>query len=135
MTYTRETFQHVKYPNVFSLGDCSNLPVSKTLAAVGSQSGVLRKNLRSALKGAPLESKYAGYASCPLITGSNKCILAEFDYSGMPRETFPVDQGNERRSMYAMKATVMPQIYWKMVLDGVWDGPETYRKIMHLGAV
>jgi len=131
----KETLQHVKYPNIFSLGDCSNLPVSKTLAAVGSQSGVLRKNLRSAVKGKPLESKYVGYASCPLITSSSKCILAEFDYSGTPRETFPVDQGKERRSMYTMKASVMPQIYWKMVLDGVWDGPETYRKIMHLGTV
>lgn len=131
----KETLQHVTYPNVFSLGDCSNLPVSKTLAAVGSQSGVLRKNLMSALKGETLKGQYLGYASCPLITGSDKCILAEFDYSGLPRETFPVDQGVERRSMYYMKASVMPHIYWNMVLKGVWDGPETYRKILHVGRV
>jgi len=131
----KETLQHVNYPNVFSLGDCSNLPVSKTLAAVGSQSGVLRRNLMSVVKGEGLEAKYVGYASCPLITAADKCILAEFDYTGTPRETFPVDQGVERRSMYHMKADVMPHIYWKMVLEGRWDGPETYRKVMHMGRV
>lgn len=31
----KETLQHVKFSNIFSLGDCSNLPTSKTGAAVG----------------------------------------------------------------------------------------------------
>ena len=31
----KETLQHVKYPNVFALGDCSSVPTSKTAAAVG----------------------------------------------------------------------------------------------------
>ena len=31
----KETTQHVKYPNVFALGDCSNIPTSKTAAAIG----------------------------------------------------------------------------------------------------
>ena len=30
-----KTLQHVRYNNVFSLGDCSNVPTSKTAAAVG----------------------------------------------------------------------------------------------------
>ncbi|MED6290633.1 hypothetical protein CHARACLAT_015150, partial [Characodon lateralis] len=31
----KETLQHNKYPNVFGIGDCSNLPTAKTGAAVG----------------------------------------------------------------------------------------------------
>lgn len=31
----KETLQHKKYPNVFAIGDCTNLPTSKTAAAVG----------------------------------------------------------------------------------------------------
>lgn len=31
----KETLQHTKYPNVFGIGDCTNLPTSKTGAAVG----------------------------------------------------------------------------------------------------
>ncbi|XP_057315080.1 sulfide:quinone oxidoreductase, mitochondrial-like [Hydractinia symbiolongicarpus] len=130
-----ETLQHVKYSNIFSIGDSSNLPVSKTAAAVASQSGVLRKNMMSALSGKELTAKYNGYTSCPLVTRSNKCILAEFDYSGLPRETFPIDQGREHTSMYYMKANAMPEIYWNFLLKGRWPGPEIIRKIMHLGMV
>jgi len=32
----RETCQHTRYMNVFSLGDCSNLPTSKTAAAIST---------------------------------------------------------------------------------------------------
>ena len=31
----KNTCQHVKFPNIFSIGDCSNIPTSKTAAAVG----------------------------------------------------------------------------------------------------
>lgn len=31
----RDTLQHKRYPNVFGIGDCTNLPTSKTAAAVG----------------------------------------------------------------------------------------------------
>ncbi len=30
------TLRHVKFPNIFSLGDCSTLPTSKTAAAAGA---------------------------------------------------------------------------------------------------
>ena len=31
----KETLQHVKYKNIFGIGDCTNAPTSKTAAAVG----------------------------------------------------------------------------------------------------
>jgi len=31
----KHTLQHVKFENVFGLGDCTNLPTSKTAAAAG----------------------------------------------------------------------------------------------------
>ena len=41
--------------------------------------------------------QYDGYTSCPLVTGYDKCILAEFDFNGVPLETFPIDQGKVRK--------------------------------------
>jgi len=32
----RLTLQHVRFPNIFGIGDCSNLPTSKTAAAIGT---------------------------------------------------------------------------------------------------
>lgn len=35
LNVNKETLQHMKYPNVFGIGDCTNLPTAKTAAAVG----------------------------------------------------------------------------------------------------
>ncbi|KAK7814708.1 hypothetical protein U0070_018032 [Myodes glareolus] len=129
----KETLQHKKYPNVFGIGDCTNLPTSKTAAAVAAQSGILDRTISLILKNQKPTKKYDGYTSCPLVTGYNRVILAEFDYRGEPLETFPFDQGKERLSMYLMKADLMPFLYWNMMLRGYWGGPAFLRKLFHLG--
>ena len=58
------TLQHVRYANVFSLGDASSLPTSKTGAAVRKQAPVVVKNLLAIMENKPLTAKYNGYTSC-----------------------------------------------------------------------
>jgi sulfide:quinone oxidoreductase len=61
----QKSTQHVKYPNVFSVGDASSLPNSKTAAAITSQVPVLVDNLLAAQRGQKeLKGAYSGYASC-----------------------------------------------------------------------
>lgn len=112
------TTQHNTYKNVFSLGDCSSLPTSRTGAAIRKEAPVTAKNLLSAIDGKPLKAKYDGYASCPLVTGYGSLILAEFDYTGQPTESFPFDQAQERFSMYMLKVYGLPQMYWNGMLRG-----------------
>ena len=112
------TTQHTKFPNIFSLGDCSNLPTSKTGAAIRKQAPTTVENLRAFLADKPLTAKYDGYTSCPLVTGYGSLILAEFDYDKNPAETFPFDQSEERYSMYALKAYGLPRMYWHGMLRG-----------------
>ncbi len=112
------TLQHVRYANVFSLGDASSLPTSKTGAAVRAQAPVAVANLLAQLDGRPLEARYDGYTACPLVTGYGKLVLAEFDYEGTPRETFPFDQSKERWSMYQLKRHGLPRLYWQGMLRG-----------------
>ncbi len=112
--------QHVRYDNVFSLGDCSGLPNSKTAAAVRKQAPVVAANVASFMAGAPLTARYNGYASCPLVTGYGRLILAEFTYGGVPDETLPVEQDQERWSTWATKAYVLPRLYWHGMLKGRW---------------
>lgn len=112
------TTQHVRYPNVFALGDCSNLPTSKTGAAIRKQAPTTSANLMSAMQGKPLTKIYNGYTSCPLVTGYGSLILAEFDYDNVPMESFPFNQAEERYSMYALKAYGLPRIYWHGMLKG-----------------
>ncbi|XP_076030024.1 sulfide quinone oxidoreductase [Oratosquilla oratoria] len=133
LNVNKETLQHTQYPNVFGIGDCTNVPTAKTAAAVAAQTGILRKNLSLTMNGSSPTALYDGYTSCPLVTGYSKCILAEFDMNGNPLETFPFDQGKERRTMFHMKKDVMPALYWQLMLRGFWEGPKIPRKIMHLG--
>lgn len=112
------TMQHTRYANVFSSGDSSSLPTSKTGAAIRKQAPVLAKNLMMVMQGNPPSATYDGYTSCPLITGYGSLVLAEFDYDKKPKETFPFDQSQERYSMYALKAYGLPQLYWHGMLRG-----------------
>lgn len=114
----KHTTQHIRYPDVFSLGDCSSLPTSRTGAAIRKQAPVLVANLLSHRAGKPLTAQYDGYASCPLVTGYGSLILAEFDYDGKPTESFPFDQSQERYSMWLMKTQGLPLLYWHGMLRG-----------------
>ena len=112
------TLRHTRYPDVFSLGDNSSLPTSRTGAAIRKQAPVLVANLLAVRAGKEPSAKYDGYASCPLVTGYGKLILAEFDYDGNPAESFPFDQTKERFSMYMLKLHGLPEIYWNGMLRG-----------------
>lgn len=114
-----KTLQSKKYSNVFGVGDCANLPTSKTGAAIRKQAPVAAGNLLSFMKNQPLKLAYDGYTSCPLITGYNKLVLAEFLYENKPAETFPFDQSKERYSMYILKKNILPVMYWKGMLKGI----------------
>jgi sulfide:quinone oxidoreductase len=114
----KHTLQHTEYENVFSLGDCSSLPCSKTGAAIRKQAPVLVENLLALRGGRTLPGSYDGYASCPLVTGKGTVVMAEFGYDGKIMETFPFSQAKERFSMYALKAYALPDLYWHGMLKG-----------------
>jgi sulfide:quinone oxidoreductase len=114
----KHTLQHTKYPNIFGAGDAASLPASRTGAAIRKQAPVLVDNLIAAMQGKLLTTKYHGYSSCPIITGYDKLVLAEFDYDNQPVETFPFDQSKERWSMYQMKKFLLPYLYWNQILPG-----------------
>ena len=118
------TTQHMRFENVFSIGDASSLPTSKTIAAITAESPVLAENLASLMvTGKVGEAKYDGYTSCPvrllklsrwkyhlilveqLLTGENKLLLAEFKYGLEPKESFKdfFDQGKPQRAFYPLK--------------------------------
>jgi sulfide:quinone oxidoreductase len=109
---------HNRFANVFSLGDASSLPTSKTGAAIRKQAPVTVDNVIARLEGRPLEARYDGYTSCPLVTGYNSMVLAEFDYDKVPQESFPFDQSKERFSMMMLKKYGLPALYWHGMLRG-----------------
>lgn len=129
----KTTTKHNKYSNVFSIGDASSLPNSKTAAAISSQAPVLVDNLLSTIRGEQLKAGYTGYASCPLLTGHNELMLCEFKYGGVPDETFAKvpgigSQDVPRRVFYHLKKDFFPSVYWNSFVKGTWFGPKAWFK-------
>jgi sulfide:quinone oxidoreductase len=114
------TLQHVRFPNVFALGDCSGAPNAKTGAAVRKQSPVVVTNLHDVAAGREPSARYDGYSSCPIVTSRNTVVLAEFDYSGEPHPTIPfIDTARERHDMWLLKRYGLPFLYWNFMLRGL----------------
>ena len=122
------TTQHKKYPNVWSAGDASSLPTSKTAAAITSEAPVLVHNLLRSMEGKGSEATYDGYTSCPLLTEYGKVLLAEFKYGGQPKETFGdwfgIDQAVPSRAFYYLKKDFFPWVYYNNLVKGTWGGPK-----------
>lgn len=115
----KDTLQHNRYPNVFALGDASSLPTSKTAAAIRRQAPVLVENLLALMTSQSVQNRYNGYTCCPLITGYNKLVMAEFDgYTFTPMSSFPFNPAKERWSMWVMKKDILPWVYWNRMLKG-----------------
>lgn len=112
------TCQHLQYKNVFSLGDASSLPTSKTAAAIRKEAPTVVANIGALMAQQQPQEKYNGYACCPLITGYGKVIMAEFDYDKQPMPSFPLDPSKERASMWLVKKYVLPWLYWNRMLKG-----------------
>lgn len=114
----KHTMQHTRYPNIFSLGDCTNAPCSKTGAAIRKQAPVVVANVLAVLESKEPTASYNGYSACPIPTQYGKLMLAEFDYSNTPTMTFPFDQAKPRWSMWILKTKVLPWLYWNKILTG-----------------
>ena len=114
----KNTMQHLRFANVFALGDCINAPAKKTGAAIRKQAPVVVTNILSLLAQQQVAAEYDGYSACPIPTEYGKLMLAEFNYSNTPKMTFPFDQVKPRWSMWILKTKVLPWLYWNKILKG-----------------
>jgi len=114
----QHTLQHVRYPEVFSLGDVASTPNAKTVAAIRKQALVLAENLLALRAGQPFPERYDGYGSCPLTVEKGKIILAEFGYGGKLVPTFRWDSTVPRRSAWWLKKYLLPVVYWRLMIKG-----------------
>lgn len=113
------TLGHVRYPNVFSLGDAGSSPNSKTGAAVRKQAPTVVENLLATMKDKAPTASYDGYSSCPVTTARNRMLLTEFDYTMTPHPTLPIiDTQKERYDMWLFKRYGLPFMYWNLMLKG-----------------
>lgn len=121
MDVDQQTLRHKKFSNIYGLGDVTNTPNAKTVAAARKQGPVVAHNLLSDMGLARGSAMYDGYGACPLTVERGKIVLAEFCYGGKLAPTFPpslLKGTRPTRTAWWLKAHVLPSVYWKGMLKG-----------------
>ena len=113
----KSSLRHVRYPNVFAVGDVAGVPKGKTAASVKWQVPVAVEHLVAELAGEPCEAVYNGYTSCPLITKVGRAMLIEFDYENNLTPSFPgvIAPLEELWISWVMKETALKPTYVAML--------------------
>lgn len=114
----KETLQHVKYKNIFALGDIAAVPMGKTGGTVRKQYKVLVDNLVAVMEGKEPTALFGGYTVCPLITDIGKVMLAEFDWTAKPTPSFPLDPTQERYIWWLLKVYLLKPMTQYGMLSG-----------------
>ena len=78
------TLQSKAAPNVFTIGDATDLPASKAGSVAHFEGDVLVENVRRYLTGEALDPRYDGHTNCFIETGFGKALLVDFNYDTEP---------------------------------------------------
>jgi sulfide:quinone oxidoreductase len=118
----KRTLQTPVKPNVFALGDATDLPTSKAGSVTHFEAEVLAENIVRYLAGEELEAGYDGHANCFIETGFQKALLIDFNYEIEPLPGhFPTAFGlpllRESRLNHLGKL-LFQWVYWHALLPG-----------------
>ena len=118
----KRTLQTTASPNVFALGDATDLPTSKAGSVTHFEAEVLTENIARHLAGEELLLGYDGHANCFVETGFHKALLIDFNYDTEPLPGhFPTALGlpllQESRLNHLGKL-FFQWIYWHALLPG-----------------
>jgi sulfide:quinone oxidoreductase len=80
----KHTLQTPAKPNVFALGDATELPTSKAGSVTHFEAAVLTENIARYFAGQELDAGYDGHANCFIETGFHKALLIDFNYETEP---------------------------------------------------
>jgi sulfide:quinone oxidoreductase len=118
----KRTLQSLVRPNVFALGDATDLPISKAGSVTHFEAEVLTENVARHLAGRELDAGYDGHANCFIETGFHKALLIDFNYDTEPLPGhFPAAVGlpllRESRLNHLSKL-LFQWVYWHALLPG-----------------
>ncbi len=123
----KETLQHAKFDNIFSLGDIAAVPMGKTGGSARKQYKVVVNNIISMMESGKIPTsnkKYEGYTVCPLITNIGTVMLAEFNWaskatgSGANAALLPLDPTQERYVWWLLKIYLLKPMTQYGMLSG-----------------
>jgi sulfide:quinone oxidoreductase len=118
----KRTLRSAAAPNVFALGDATDLPTSKAGSVTHFEAEVLTENVARYFAGEELARGYDGHANCLIETGFHRAVLIDFNYETEPLPGhFPTAFGlpllRESRLNHLGKLAFQ-WVYWHALLPG-----------------
>jgi sulfide:quinone oxidoreductase len=103
-----------RYPNVFALGDTTDLPLSKAGSTAHFEAPVVAERVAAAVQGREPEGKtavYTGKVMCFFEVGDGKGTLLQFDYNHPPKPPKP-------SALWHIGKIMFNKTYWRTVPRG-----------------
>jgi sulfide:quinone oxidoreductase len=110
----RATLQVGGRPNVYALGDATDLPLSKAGSTAHFEAPVVTERIVAAIQGREVDHKhgdYLGKVMCFFEIGDGKGTLLQFDYEHPPRPPKP-------NQLWHLGKIVFNKTYWHTVPKG-----------------
>jgi sulfide:quinone oxidoreductase len=110
----RETLSVGGRPDVFALGDATDLPLSKAGSTAHFEAPVVAERIAAAVQGRAPAGKHAGYhgrVMCFFEIGDGKGTLLQFDYAHPPKPPTP-------NRLWHLGKIVFNKTYWHTVPKG-----------------
>jgi len=110
----RATLQVGGRPNVYALGDATDLPLSKAGSTAHFEAPVVTERIVAAMEGRRVDHRhgdYFGKVMCFFEIGDNKGTLLQFDYEHPPRPPKP-------NQLWHLGKIVFNKTYWHTVAKG-----------------
>ncbi len=117
----KHTLQSLQHPDVFVIGDATNLPASKAGSVAHFESETLAENVLRHIRGEPLEEGFDGHSNCFIESGNGKALLIDFNYDYEPHEgNFPFAFGPlkllEESRLNHLGKLAFRHVYWHLLL-------------------
>ncbi len=120
----KHTLQSKKHPNMFAIGDASDIPASKAGSVVHFAVEVFTDNFLELIAGKPMTGSFDGHANCFIESGDGKALLIDFNYDTEPLTgTYPLPVVGPLSLLKETRANHLGKLafrwmYWHILLPG-----------------
>jgi sulfide:quinone oxidoreductase len=118
------TFLSKKWPNIFAIGDASDIPASKAGSVAHFAVDVFAGNFLHHIRGEEMPERFDGHANCFIESGNGRGLLIDFNYDTEPLPgKYPLPVLGpfsllEETEMNHFGKLMFKWVYWNALLPG-----------------
>jgi len=120
----KHTLLSKAWPNIFAVGDASDIPTSKAGSVAHFSVDIFVDNFLEHIAGKPMTGSFDGHANCFIESGNGKGLLIDFNYDTEPLPgSYPVPYVGPMRLLKETRGNHLGKlafrwIYWNILLPG-----------------